>query len=81
MRVSDGHVLTVISLFSGRRQMASNPEFSGKELCIWGYEVLTHLNIISIFSKELCLLDVTPCGSSKNRHFGGSILHQGDENR
>jgi hypothetical protein len=27
--------------------------------------------------------DVTPCGSCKNRHFGGiyRLLHQGDKNR
>jgi hypothetical protein len=27
--------------------------------------------------------DVTPCGSCKNRHFGGTqrLLHQGDKNR
>jgi hypothetical protein len=33
--------------------------------------------------KNGVFLDVTPCGSCKNRRFGGTwcLLHQGDKNR
>jgi hypothetical protein len=45
-----------------------------------------HLASISedvLIKKKGVFLDVTPCGSCKNRRFGGTwrLLHQGDKNR
>jgi hypothetical protein len=38
---------------------------------------------MAVTMKNEVFWDVTPCGSSKNRHFGGSLSlqHQGDKNR
>jgi hypothetical protein len=42
------------------------------------FEVFT-----AVTMKNDVFWDVTPCGSCKNRHFGGTylLLHQGDKNR
>jgi hypothetical protein len=53
----------------------SATETSRLMLCkIWGFHGSDY---------EECLLDVTPCGSGKNRRFGGTYLlhHQGDKNQ
>jgi hypothetical protein len=42
------------------------------------FEVFT-----AVTMKNVVFWDVTPCGSCKNRRFGGTwrLLHQGDKNR
>jgi hypothetical protein len=50
-----------------------------------GYEgpYLLHCGCLYFVIKNGVFWDVTPCGSCKNRRFGGTwrFLHQGDKNR
>jgi hypothetical protein len=47
-------------------------------IIVVGFEVFT-----AVTMKNAVFWDVTPCGSCKNRRFGGTwlLLHQGDKNR
>jgi hypothetical protein len=44
---------------------------------------VTRIGELGTSLKNCVLCDVTPCGSCKNGHFGGTwrLLHQGDKNR
>jgi hypothetical protein len=52
--------------------------FIKKQSKVIRFEVFT-----AVTMKNSVFLDVTSCGSCKNRRFGGTwrILHQGDKNR
>jgi hypothetical protein len=53
------------------------------------YDVVAYIDIVrlevftAVAMKNCVFCDVTPCGSSKNRRFGGTwhLLHQADKNR
>jgi hypothetical protein len=48
------------------------------QVCFLRFEVFAVVTM-----KNGVFWDVTPCGSCKNRHFGGTwrLLHEGDKNR
>jgi hypothetical protein len=67
--------------------LANAPGFrcSSDELSIRGLSLHGYYPSVSakhLYIKNGVFWDVTPCGSCKNRRFGGtSRLHQGDKNR
>jgi hypothetical protein len=89
------HTLLVSSWDSAVSSSHSMPptEWRNQELGKMWKKSLSHLkyyiNTCKIWGfhsgdyEEWCLWVVTPCGSCKNRRFGGTwpLLHQGDKNR
>jgi hypothetical protein len=64
-----GELGTTLAVTSNRRTLRRNTK---------AFDVFT-----AVTMKNGVFWDVTPCGSCKNRHFGGSysLLHRGDKNR
>jgi hypothetical protein len=64
-------------------QVLKPSDFESYRLSSEPFRLLRFEVFTAVTMKNGVLWDVTPCGSCKNRRFGGTqlLLHQGDENR
>jgi hypothetical protein len=73
-RLSSCHVLTVAVNGSSSEE--------GETVCKGTWKYVRFEGFTAVIMKNGVFWDVTPCGSCKNRRFGGTyrLLHQGDKN-
>jgi hypothetical protein len=81
MALSSSHALNEATYrITGALDFVHRPELKTRKR--FGYYVRFEV-FTAVTMKNGVFWDITPCGSCKNRRFGGTwrLLHQGDKNR